>query len=117
MAKALGFFYVCTFLRGKIQMQIYASSHAIEQACETLPDLTLRKLFQERYEQLKSDDYEIHELVQFWVVESVGDLAALPPTPECKEDHPGWTEIVYVLLDDGFGLEVFVPEHLKEYLK
>jgi hypothetical protein len=46
-------------------MQIYASSHAIEQACQTLPDATLRKLFLERYEQLKSDDYEIHELVHF----------------------------------------------------
>ena len=98
-------------------MQIYASSHAIEQACQTLPDATLRNLFQERYEQFKSDDYEIHELVHFWVVESVEDLSKLPPIPEFKEEHPGWTEIVYVILDDGFGLEVFVPEHLKEYLK
>ena len=98
-------------------MQIYASSHAIEQACQTLSDLTLRKLFQERYDQLKSDEYEIQELVHFWVVESVEDLSKLPPIPECKEEHPGWTEIVYVLLDDGVGLEVFVPEHLKEYLK
>jgi hypothetical protein len=64
-------------------MQIYASSHAIEPACESLPDQTLRKLFQERYQQLKSDDYEIHELVHFWVVESVEDLAALPLTREC----------------------------------
>ena len=72
-------------------MQIYASSHAIEQACETLPDLNLRKLFQERYQQLKSDDYEIHELVHFWVVESAEDLKALTQTPECKEEHPGCT--------------------------
>jgi hypothetical protein len=98
-------------------MQIFASSHAIEQACENLPDPTLRKLFCERYDQLKSDDYEIHELVHFWVVESVEDLSKLPPIPECKGEHLGWTEIVYVLLDDGFGLEVFVPEHLKEHLK
>ena len=98
-------------------MQIYASSHAIEQACETLPDLTLRKLFQERYDQLKSDDYEIHELVHFWVVESVKDLLKLPPISECREEHPGWIEIVYVLLDDGFGLEVFVPEHLRDQIK
>ena len=98
-------------------MQIFASSHAIEQACENLTDPTLRKLFCERYDQLNSDDYEIHELVHFWVVESVEDFLNLPPIPECKEEHPGWTEIVYVLLDDGFGLEVFVPEHLKEQLK
>ena len=98
-------------------MQIYASSLAIEQACETLPDQTLRKLFQERYLQLKSDDYEIHELVHFWVVELVEDLAALPQIPECKEEYPGWIELVYVLLDDGFGLEVFVPEHLRGFLK
>jgi hypothetical protein len=76
-------------------MQIFASSHAINQACETLPDQTLRKLFQERYLQLKSDDYEIHELVHFWVVESVEDLKVLPQTPECKEEHPGWTELVF----------------------
>ena len=98
-------------------MQIYASSHAIEQACETLPDQTLRKLFQERYQQLKSDNYEIHELVHFWVVESVEDLLKLPLIPECKEEQPGWTELVFVLLDDGFGLEVFVPEHLRGFLK
>jgi len=98
-------------------MQIYTSSHAIEQACETLPDQTLRKLFQERYLQLKSDDYQVHELVHFWVVESVEDLLKLPLIPECKEEHPGWTELVFVLLDDGFGLEVFVPEHLKGFLK
>ncbi len=68
-------------------MQIYASSHAIEQACETLPDLTLRKLFQERYDQLKSDEYEIHEIVQFWVVKTVEDLAALLPTQKHLEEH------------------------------
>ena len=98
-------------------MQIFASSQAIEQACESLPDLNLRKLFQERYQQLKSDDYEIHELVHFWVVESAEDLLKLPQTPECKEEHPGWIELVYVLLDDGFGLEVFVPEHLRDQIK
>ena len=69
-------------------MQIYASSHAIEQAYETLPDQTLRKLFQERYLQLKSDDYEIHELVHFWVVESADNLLKLHPIAECKEEHP-----------------------------
>jgi hypothetical protein len=98
-------------------MQIFASSQAIEQACESLTDLNLRKLFQERYEQLKSDDSEIHELVHVWVVESAEDLLKLPQTPECKEEHPGWTELVYVLLDDGFGLEVFVPEHLRDQIK
>jgi hypothetical protein len=98
-------------------MQIYASSHAIERACETLPEPNLRKLFQERYEQLKSDDYEIHELVYFWVVESAEDLFKLPLRPECKEEYPGWIELVYVLLDDGFGLEVFVPEHLRDQIK
>lgn len=64
-----------------------------------------------------SDDYEIHEIVQFWVVECESDLLMLPEHPECKEDHQGWTELVYVLLDDGFGIEVFVPEHLKGQLK
>ena len=98
-------------------MQIYASSHAIEQACESLPDLNLRKLFQDRFLQLKSDDYEIHELVHFWVVESVDDLDLLPKHIECKEQHRGWTELVFILLDDGFGLEVFVPEHLTGFLK
>ena len=98
-------------------MQIFESNHAIEQACESLPDQTLRKLFKERYLQLKSDDYEIHELVHFWVVESVEDLAALPQTRECKEEHSGWIELVYVLLDDGFGLEVFVPERLRGFHK
>jgi hypothetical protein len=98
-------------------MQIYASSHAIELACKTLPDHNLRKLFTERLQQLKSDDYEIHEIVQFWVVECESDLLMLPEHLECKEEHQAWTELVYVLLDDGFGLEVFVPAHLKEQLK
>ena len=29
-------------------MQIYANSHAIEQACKTLPDQSLKMLFQQR---------------------------------------------------------------------
>ena len=41
----------------------------------------------------------------------------LPEHLECREEHLGWTELVFVLLDDGFGLEVFVPAHLKEQLK
>jgi hypothetical protein len=98
-------------------MQIYANSHAIEQACKTLPDQSLKILFQQRYDQLRSDDYEVHEIVHFWVVESVDDLALLPKHIECKEQHDGWTELVFVLLDDGFGLEVFVPEHLRGFLK
>jgi hypothetical protein len=98
-------------------MQIHAISHVIELACKTLPDHNLRKLFTERLQQLKSDEYEIHEIVHFWVVECESDLLILPEHPECKEDHQDWTELVYVLLDDGFGLEVFVPAHLKEQLK
>jgi 3-deoxy-D-manno-octulosonic-acid transferase len=98
-------------------MQIYASSQAIELASKSLTDQALRKLFQERYDQLKSDDYQTHELVHFWVVESAEDLLKLPPIPECKEEHPRWTELVFVLLDDGFGLEVFVPDHLRGFIK
>jgi hypothetical protein len=51
------------------------------------------------------------------VVESEADLQMLPEHLECREEHQGWTELVFVLLDDGSGLEVFVPDHLKEYLK
>ena len=98
-------------------MQIYATSHAIEQACKTLSDQSLKILVQQRYEQLRCDDYEVHEIVHFWVVESVDDLDLLPKHIECKEQHDGWTELVFVLLDDGFGLEVFVPEHLRGFLK
>jgi hypothetical protein len=87
-------------------MQIYANSHAIEQACKTLPDQSLKMLFQQRYDQLRSDDYEVHEIVHFWVVESVDDLDLLPKHIECKEQDQGWLELVF-----------FVPEHLTGFLK
>ncbi len=56
-------------------MQIYANSDAIEQASKTLPDLNLRLLFTERLHQLKSDEYEIHEILHFCVVECESGLS------------------------------------------
>jgi hypothetical protein len=47
-------------------MQIFESSHAIEQACKTLPDQTLRKLFQERYLQLKMSAIERKNLCSYF---------------------------------------------------
>ena len=71
------------------------------------------------------DDFELHELVIFVVVEPGDAMSAIDaqlgfsilgdadvtPAWELIEEHPGYFEIVYVLSDDGFGLDVFIPKH------
>jgi hypothetical protein len=78
-------------------------------------------------------DYELHELVTFVVVQPGDSLEGLEeqlgfdalcnrfdgtrfgdpgftPSWELLEQHAGYFAIVYVLSDDGFGIEVFVPK-------
>lgn len=67
------------------------------------------------------DDLDLSELVTFIVVEP-GDaletidaalgFAILSRPFELLADHPGWYEVVFVLSDDGYGVEVFVPKAL-----
>ena len=88
---------------------------------EQLQDPQLRALIDQRVEALAEfDDYELHELVTFIVVQPGDSIEAideqlgrpiLQGTPELLEEHPGYFEIVYVVSDDGFGIEVFIPKH------
>ena len=79
----------------------------------------LRALIQERADALQTefDDMALHELVTFVVVEAgdslqdlEGQLGVASP-PELTEEHAGYFELVFILSDDGFGIEVFIPKH------
>ena len=87
-----------------------------------LEDPDLRALIEQRVVALAEDfdDYELHELVTFVVVEAGDSLQAidehlgfsiLTRPFELLEEHPGWFEVVFVISDDGYGVEVFIPKH------
>lgn len=67
-----------------------------------------------RVQALSEYDDDLGELAHFYVVETAEELRSLnlPEIIEVREDHKHWTELVYVLSDDGFGLEVFVRRGL-----
>ena len=100
-------------------MQILRDEASIAQ----LKDPDLRALIQQRTEALlhEFDDMALHELVTFVVVEpgdSLQDLEGqlgctalgFAPSPELIEEHPGYFEMVFVISDDGYGIEVFIPK-------
>ena len=88
---------------------------AVEQYLNTTLDPELRGLLADRVQALREyDDYDLGELAHFYVVETAEELRSLnlPDIVEVRADHKDWTELVYVLSDDGFGLEVFVRRGL-----
>jgi hypothetical protein len=93
-------------------MEILKDGAAVEQYLNTTPDPELRGLLAERVQALS--DYELSEIVHFYVVETADELVSLnlPDLYEIREDHEQWTELVYVLSDDGFGLQVYVRKGL-----
>lgn len=92
-------------------MHVLKSTAAIEQFLRTTPDPELRGLLADRVQALNEYDDGI---AHFIVVETVEELRGLnlPEVIEVREDHKNWTELVYVLSDDGFGLQVFVRRGL-----
>jgi len=98
----------------------------------TSPDI--RQLIAERIEALAADgEYSLQELAFFIVVEPGDTLVALDacvgfpvlghrysglrfgdpgytPGFEILEEHPSCYEMVFILSDDGFGVQVFVPK-------
>ncbi len=101
-----------------------------------LSDPDLRGLIEQRVQSLSEfDDCDLTELVAFLVIEpgdSLQDMDAqlgfsilsnrfdgtcfgdpdFTPSFDILEEHLGYYEIVFVMSDDGFGIEVFVPKHL-----
>lgn len=83
-------------------------------------DEALRMLIQRRAQDFAEfDDIPLNELVMFVLVEpgdSVADLDAqltltmLDVPFDVLEDHAGYYEISFVVSDDGYGIDVFVPK-------
>lgn len=92
-------------------MEILKGSAAVEHYLQTTPDPELQSLLAERVQALSEYDDGI---AHFYVIETAEELKALdlPPIYEIREDHQDWTELVYVISDDGFGLQVFVRRGL-----
>jgi hypothetical protein len=94
-------------------MTVLKNTAAIEQYIKTTGDLELQSLLTDRVQAL-SEFEDISEIAHFYVVETAEELKTLdlPPIYEIREDHTDWTELVYVLSDDGFGLQVYVRKGL-----
>ena len=92
-------------------MEILKDRAAVKLYLKTTPDPELQSLLAERVQALSEYDDGI---AHFYVIETVDELKSLnlPPIYEIREDHKEWTELVYVISDDGFGLEVFVRKGL-----
>ena len=89
-------------------MKIFKTSDELSAA--VTPEYELQFLLLQRMSDLANESLE--EVVHFYVVEDPDDLDALPVLPEIRSEHLHWTEFVFVISDDGFGLEVFVPKGL-----
>ena len=92
-------------------MEILKGITAVKLYLQTTPDPELQSLLAERVQALSEYDDGI---AHFYVIETAEELKSLnlPPIYEIREDHQDWTELVYVISDDGFGLEVFVRKGL-----
>ncbi len=96
-------------------MHILKDQVSVKKYLNELPDTELKGLIASKLNELSGyDDYELCQLVHFYVVETADELASLnlPDQYEIREDHTHWTELVYVLSDDGFGLQVYVRKGL-----
>lgn len=104
-------------------MHIIDDDAAFSRALDSPIDPRLRRLLEERRDQLLSDtggDYELGELARFIVVEphdTIADIEAAAGYPvvttpafEWVADHGNYFEAVTVLADDGFGVVLFVPD-------
>ena len=86
----------------------------------SVPDLHLRSLIERCVASLSDfDDCDLAELVTFIVVEPGDSLQAIDAALgfpilsrpfELLADHIDWYEMVFVLSDDGFGVEVFISK-------
>ena len=84
---------------------------SVREYLNAVSDPELKRLLAERVHALSEyDDYDLGELVHIYVVETPEELQSLnlPEIVEVRADHLEWTELVYVVSDDGFGLQVFV---------
>jgi DNA-binding Xre family transcriptional regulator len=102
-------------------------------AIASITDPALRQLVQQRTDALVSDGDTLEELCHFIVVEPGDSIEAIDaqlgfsilsnrwdglrfgdpafkPAWEILEDHLNYFEVVFVLGDDGYGVEVFVPK-------
>ena len=96
-------------------------------------DAAIKALITERFEELRSPDYEWAELGYFVVVEPHDTIAELEaahriaitsgycctvnygqpgfiPSFELIEEHENSYELVFILSDSGFGVTLFVPK-------
>jgi hypothetical protein len=91
-----------------------------------IADSSLRDLLIARARELQPylDGDDLSELVTFLVVEPGDSLTAIDEQLgfrllgdelrrfEIITDHAAWYEIVFILSDDGAGIEVLVPKHI-----
>lgn len=98
-------------------LQIRSASE-MERVIASALDPNLRRLLALRRDQLSTDDLE--EQARFLIVEPGDGITAVAtelgvelggdPGWEWSERHTGWTELVFILTDDGFAHVLLVPD-------
>ena len=101
---------------------------------DTIPDPDLRQLLQELAADLRQYNAPLSDLALFIIVQPGDTLADIEaqlgrsilaspwtgirfgqpgftPSWEIFEEHPGWYELVFVMDDSGFGVELFIPKN------
>ena len=112
------------------------SNSTIEAFIELLADNQLRTMLSKRVEQTANawEGIDLSDLTHFLILQP-GDTAAdaenelgwsllanmvdgaryghpdFTPSWEWIEDHGGWFEAVFIISDDGFGINLFVQDH------
>jgi hypothetical protein len=87
----------------------------------SVPDLHLRALLEKCVASLTTDfdEYDLDELVTFIVIEPGDSLAEIDTALgfpiltrpfELLVDHADWYELVFIVSDDGYGIEVFISK-------
>ncbi|MBC2666059.1 hypothetical protein H7F51_11075 [Novosphingobium flavum] len=97
-----------------------------EHALDHLPAQSIRPPLQAHLDRLREyDDYDLHELAVFLIIEDGNRLDAaehvldrqlvdrdtglFSTDPEYVVRHDAWAEVLWILSDDGYGLLLFAP--------
>lgn len=101
-------------------MLTITNSAEMANVLSTMTDATLKRILTHRVEQLAEyDGYDLGELAHFLIVQPGDTLEAIEATLgfpllthifEVIIDHGGWSSAVTILSDDGFGVELLVPD-------
>ena len=92
----------------------------IRNPADAIADATIRQMILQRIESMSGDEpYDADLYGYFLIIESGDTLDAiaaqigfdpLTKPPESLEEYPHCYDLVFIISDDGFGIELFIPK-------